>query len=189
MAEERPRGGIRVPDWIARLPIAAEIAQQWWRANLSDPQAATGWLKAISADSASDLFKNLGRPVAASHVHAVLFAGRGFCSAEQRPFFREPIPGNKRTYPWPSRRRFVKKIVYPIRGTVNGTVVVAVGEGLFIGVGYLVAGPPNAVMFTTFTTGFRDASFQCLGTFSAAALTLISNGNDATGRASSAGER
>lgn len=27
--------GIEVPDWIARLPIAAEIAQQWWRANLS----------------------------------------------------------------------------------------------------------------------------------------------------------
>ena len=52
--------GIEVPDWIARLPIAAEIAQQWWRANLSDPQAAAGWLKAISADSASDLFNNLG---------------------------------------------------------------------------------------------------------------------------------
>ncbi len=52
--------GIEVPDWIARLPIAAEIAQQWWRANLSDPQAANGWLKAISADSASDLFNTLG---------------------------------------------------------------------------------------------------------------------------------
>ena len=53
-------GGIEVPDWIARLPIAAEIAQQWWRANLSDPKAATAWLQAINADNASDLFNTLG---------------------------------------------------------------------------------------------------------------------------------
>ena len=53
-------GGIEVPDWIARLPIAAEIAQQWWRANLSDPKAASAWLQAINADNASGLFNTLG---------------------------------------------------------------------------------------------------------------------------------
>src|ERR1700759_3403895 len=38
-------GGIVVPDWVPRLPIAAESTQQWWRANLSDPKAASAWLK------------------------------------------------------------------------------------------------------------------------------------------------
>src|SRR3954470_5806699 len=33
--------GVVVPDWVARLPIAAESLQSWWRANLSDPEAAT----------------------------------------------------------------------------------------------------------------------------------------------------
>jgi predicted PurR-regulated permease PerM len=33
--------GHEVPEWIARLPVAAEFLQQWWRANLSDPKAAT----------------------------------------------------------------------------------------------------------------------------------------------------
>jgi predicted PurR-regulated permease PerM len=48
-------GGIEVPDWVARLPVAAESTQQWWRANLSDPKAATAWLKTLNADNVSDL--------------------------------------------------------------------------------------------------------------------------------------
>ena len=41
--------GIEVPEWIARLPVAAESMQQWWRDNLSDPKAATAWLKTVNA--------------------------------------------------------------------------------------------------------------------------------------------
>ena len=35
--------GIAVPDWVAQLPIAGEHAVNWWRNNLSDPQAASAW--------------------------------------------------------------------------------------------------------------------------------------------------
>ncbi|WP_375778693.1 hypothetical protein ACE103_06025 [Bradyrhizobium sp. ma5] len=34
-------GGTEVPDWVARLPIAAESMEWWCRAGLSDPKAAT----------------------------------------------------------------------------------------------------------------------------------------------------
>ena len=37
--KQAKESGIDVPDWIARLPIAAESMQQWWRANLSNPKA------------------------------------------------------------------------------------------------------------------------------------------------------
>jgi hypothetical protein len=53
-------GGIEVPDWVARLPIAAESTQQWWRANLSDPKPATAWLKSLNAENVSDLFTTFG---------------------------------------------------------------------------------------------------------------------------------
>ena len=52
--------GIEVPEWIARLPVAAESMQQWWRDNLSDPKAATAWLKTVNAENASELFRTLG---------------------------------------------------------------------------------------------------------------------------------
>ena len=62
------------------------------------------------------------------------------------------------------------------RGTVNGTVLVAVGEGLLIGVGYLIAGVPNAVFFTILTTAFAMLPFGAWLAFSAAAVILISGG-------------
>src|SRR3954466_3817011 len=31
--------GLEVPQWLTRVPVAAETIQQWWRANLSDPKA------------------------------------------------------------------------------------------------------------------------------------------------------
>ena len=46
--------GVEVPDWVARLPVAAESMQSWWRANLSDPKAATAWLQTVNADNASE---------------------------------------------------------------------------------------------------------------------------------------
>jgi predicted PurR-regulated permease PerM len=60
------------------------------------------------------------------------------------------------------------------RGTVNGTVLVAVGEGLLIGVGYLIAGVPNAVLFTIFTTALAMIPFGAWVAFTAAALVLVS---------------
>jgi predicted PurR-regulated permease PerM len=169
-------GGIDVPDWIARLPIAAEIAQQWWRANLSDPKAATAWLQAINADSASDIFNTLGGQLA--HRLFMLFFSlfalfvllcNGRFAANRFSETCDRILGHP-------GEGVIEKIVDSIRGTVNGTVVVAVGEGLLIGVGYLVAAVPNAVMFTIFTTAFAMLPFGAWIAFAAAALTLLSGG-------------
>ena len=68
----------------------------------------------------------------------------------------------------------IEKMVDATRGTVNGTVLVAVGEGLLIGVGYLIAGVPNAVLFTIFTTAFAMIPFGAWAAFTAAALVLVS---------------
>jgi hypothetical protein len=50
--------------------------------------------------------------------------------------------------------RLASKLVEAVRGTVNGTVVVAVAEGLLIGVGYIAAGVPNPLLFTLLTMAF-----------------------------------
>ncbi|WP_339032904.1 AI-2E family transporter [Bradyrhizobium symbiodeficiens] len=70
----------------------------------------------------------------------------------------------------------MEKMVDATRGTVNGTVLVAAGEGLLIGVGYLIAGVPNAIIFTILTTALAMLPFGAWVAFSAAALMLASNG-------------
>src|SRR3954447_911258 len=168
--------GIEVPDWIARLPLAAEGMQQWWRDNLSDPKAATAWLKTVNAENASDLVRTLGGQMlhrlfllffSLLTLFVLLRNGRSIASRfleTSDRLFGEAGEG------------LIKKMVDATRGTVNGTVLVAVGEGLLIGVGYLIAGVPNAVLFTIFTTAFAMLPFGAWLAFTTAAVILVAGG-------------
>lgn len=166
--------GIEVPEWIARLPVAAESMQQWWRTNLSDPKAATGWLKTINAENASDLFRTFGGQLL--HRLFLLF----FSLLALFVLLRNGRAVANRVLETCDRlfgeagENLVEKMVDATRGTVNGTVLVAVGEGLLIGVGYLIAGVPNAVLFTIFTTAFAMLPFGAWLAFTTAAVVLVS---------------
>jgi predicted PurR-regulated permease PerM len=170
--------GIAVPDWVARLPIAADALQQWWRANLTDPKAAAGWLQSVNADKAAEFFKTFGGQilsrafmffVALLALFVLLRNGRWiaqrFLDTADR-IFGDPGEG------------LAGKMAEAIRGTVNGTIVVALGEGVLIGIGYVIAGVPNPLMFTVLTTAFAMLPFGAWAAFTAAAITLGISGGE-----------
>jgi predicted PurR-regulated permease PerM len=175
--------GVQVPDWVARLPLAAESLQSWWRANLSDPKAAAAWLQTVNADNASEFFKTLGGQLL-HRLFLLLFSlltlffllrnGRAVASYFLKTSYR--LVGD-------AGEGLVEKIVAATRGTVNGTVLVAVAEGLLIGVGYFVVGVPNPVVFTILTTAFAMLPFGAWLAFTTAALILISGGGSGFGAA------
>jgi predicted PurR-regulated permease PerM len=72
--------------------------------------------------------------------------------------------------------RLAERMVVAVRGVVNGTVVVAVGEGVIIGIGYLVAGVPHAVLFAILTAAFAMLPLGAWFAFTAAALVLLLEG-------------
>lgn len=168
--------GIKVPEWVTRLPIAAEALQQWWRDNLTDPKSATAWLQSVNADKASEFVKTFGGQllnrvfmffVALIALFIMLRNGRSIASSfltTSDRLFGDPGEG------------LVEKMVDAIRGTVNGTVVVAVAEGLLIGAAYVVAGVPNPVLFTVLTISFAMLPFGAWAAFTAAALALVVGG-------------
>lgn len=168
--------GIDVPDWLARLPVAAEGLQQWWRDNLSDPKAAAAWLKSVNMDDASTVLRTFGAQLlhrlfllffSLLGLFVLLRNGRLLASRFLETcdkLFGEAGEG------------LMEKMVDATRGTVNGTVLVAAGEGLLIGVGYLIAGVPNAIVFTILTTALAMLPFGAWAAFSAAALILVSGG-------------
>jgi predicted PurR-regulated permease PerM len=75
--------------------------------------------------------------------------------------------------------RLASKMADAVRGTVNGTVVVAVAEGALIGIGYLIAGVPNAFLFIVITTAFAMLPFGAWAAFTAASLLLLLQGGSA----------
>lgn len=168
--------GIEVPEWIARLPVAADAMQQWWRDNLSDPKAAAAWLKTMNAENASGLFTTLGGQLI--HRFFLLFfslLALFVLLSNGRSVAHRFLETSDRLF-GEAGEGLVEKMVDATRGTVNGTVLVAVGEGLLIGVGYLIAGVPSPVLFTIFTAAFAMIPFGAWAAFTAAALVLISGG-------------
>jgi predicted PurR-regulated permease PerM len=176
--------GIKVPEWIARLPIAAEAVQQWWRDNLADPKSAASWLQSVNADKATEFVKTFGGQllhrlfmffVALIALFIMLRNGRSiaqrFLLTSDR-IFGDPGEG------------LVEKMVDAVRGTVNGTVVVAIGEGLLIGLVYVIAGVPNPVLFIVLTIAFAMLPFGAWAAFTAAALTLVVGGGSGLAAAS-----
>jgi predicted PurR-regulated permease PerM len=140
--------------------------------------AAASWFRSINADKAVEWTGALGSQL----LH------RGFM------FFLSLIAlfGFLRHGTWISDRlldtadrilgdpgeRLASKLVGAVRGTVNGTVLVAFAEGLLIGVAYWLAGVPSPVLFTLLTIAFAMVPFGAWAAFSVASVVLlISDGN------------
>jgi predicted PurR-regulated permease PerM len=65
-----------------------------------------------------------------------------------------------------------------VRGSVNGTVVVAILEGMLIGVAYAIAGVPYWALFALLTTACAMVPFGAWVAFTVAALVpLLSGGS------------
>jgi predicted PurR-regulated permease PerM len=168
--------GIQVPEWVARLPVAADAAQAWWKENLAKPESAKAWLQSLNADGFGDIVKTFGGQllqrgfmffVALLALFVLLRSGETVARQLLRTadgLFGEPGEG------------LAQRTVTAIRGTVNGTVVVALAEGLLIGAGYFVAGVPNPILFTVLTVAFAMLPFGAWAAFGAAALTLLAAG-------------
>jgi predicted PurR-regulated permease PerM len=170
--------GIAIPPWVAQLPIAAEMVRQWWEQNLADPAAAASWFKSLNAEKAAEWTTALGSQL----LH------RGFmfflCLIALFGFLRHGAWIADRLLDTADRilgdpgERLASKMVGAVRGTVNGTVLVAVAEGLLIGVGYLVAGVPSPVLFTMLTIAFAMVPFGAWAAFAVASLVLLIGGGN-----------
>ena len=154
------------------------MVRQWWEKNLSDPAAAASWIRSINADKAAEWTSALGSQL----LH------RGFmfflCLIALFGFLRHGAWISNRLLDTADRilgdpgERLASKMVGAVRGTVNGTVLVAFAEGLLIGIAYLLAGVPSPVLFTLLTIAFAMVPFGAWAAFSVASVVLlISDGN------------
>lgn len=168
--------GVPVPEWIARLPVAAGALEQWWRDNLARPEAATALFQSLNADSVSNLMKTVGGQllrrlfllvVALIALFVMLRHGRKI--AHDLLLAADRIIGDP-------GEGLVERTVTAIRATVSGTVLLATIEGLLIGAGYLLAGVPNPALFTILTVGFAMVPFGAWVVCGAASLTLLVSG-------------
>jgi predicted PurR-regulated permease PerM len=168
--------GLPVPGWIAQLPIAGEYLDRWWQANLSNPKAMVKWLRGINMESITAWTSALGGAllhrlflflVTLIALFLVLRDGRwlaGRVLATTDLLLGDP------------GERLASKVADAIRGTVNGTVAVAVADGTIIGVAYVLTGVPHPLLFAVLTMAFAMVPFGAWAAFTAATLILLLHG-------------
>ena len=171
--------GIPVPEWAVQLPIAASAITEWWRENLSDPKMAATWLETFNAENSAGWIRTIGGQLVqrsfmffVSLIALFVMLRHGFWIT------RRVLDTADRIFGDPGER-LASKMVSATRGTMNGTIVVALSEGLLIGIGYGIAGVPSAVLFTFLTIAFAMLPFGAWAAFTAAAATLVLAGGSA----------
>ena len=171
--------GIPVPNWVAQVPFAGEYAFRWWSTNLSDPQAVGAWFGGLSMETMTGWTRALGGQLLHTLLLLIVALIALFFLLRDGAWISERVLGTADRLLGDPGERLASKMVDAVRGTVNGTVVVAVAEGTLIGAAYVLAGVPNPLLFALLTIAFAMVPLGAWVAFTTAALLLFFQGGSA----------
>jgi predicted PurR-regulated permease PerM len=151
---ELQKSGVAVPSWVAQLPFTGDLLVEWWKSNLSDPQAAAQWLRGVNAESVTGWTRSLGGELLHRLLLFLITLIALFFLYRDGGWLTERALATADRFLGDPGERLATKIVEAVRGTVNGTVVVAVVEGIIIGFAYWLVGTPDALLLALLTIAF-----------------------------------
>lgn len=149
-AKSASQTGIAVPEQVKNLPAGGRIVPLWQK-YLSDPDELRSWLGSVTHTFASSDGKSV--------THHLMEIVETFMIAVLSVYFflvsAESLIGDIRAVgkKFLGRRATdaIDNIVGSVRGTVAGLVLVGMGEGVIIGIGYFLAGTPHPALFMLLT--------------------------------------
>ncbi|HEX8167732.1 MAG TPA: AI-2E family transporter [Beijerinckiaceae bacterium] len=175
-AGQARESGVPVPEWLTRVPLLGQFLDQWWRTNLADPKAAGDLFGGFDASSLTEWSRSFGGQLLYRLFLALLTFMALFLILRDGERIAARVLALADRWLGGPGERLAEKMVVAVRGVVNGTVVVAVGEGILIGAGYVVAGVPHAVLFAILTAAFAMLPLGAWFAFTAASLVLLVEG-------------
>jgi predicted PurR-regulated permease PerM len=169
--------GIPAPDWLARLPFVGATLTDWWLTSLSDPIAAADTIGQVNLRSLAESARQYGGEV----IHRVvillftlltlffLFRDGGML-AERLRDLSDRVIGLR-------GERIARHMIAAVHGTVNGLVLVGLGEGALLGICYFAVGLPYPASVGALTAVAAVIPFAAPVVYSLAGLYLLAVGN------------
>jgi len=175
------QNGVPVPQWIYHLPFGSGQAAAWWQANLGTPQATSGHLHHLNSQMLIAHSRTIGTGIAR---RAIIFAftlfALFFILRDREALTRQLLTASEKIL-GPSGERIGLQMVLSVRGTIDGLVLVGIGEGIAIAVAYFVLGVPHPALLGALTAVAAMIPFGAPLLFGIAALLLLMQ--DAVGSA------
>ena len=169
--------GIPAPDWLKTIPMIGNWASELWLKRVGSPAAAEEslhWLSTGSAIAHTQHFASLlvQRFLAFLLTLVVLFFvyKHGANLGQQIMATSRKLFGN-------TGSRYASHAIAAVRATVNGLVLVGIGEGLLLGVGYAFAGFSHPAILGALTGVFAMIPFAAKIIVLSCVLILMAEGN------------
>ena len=171
------QSGIAVPSWVSRLPFGATAVANWWTQTLAAPFDTNEFIHRIDRNSLVSVTREYG----AKFVHRIVIFG--FTLLTLFFLFRDGVKVAAQMLE-ASHRLFgargehvARQMVASIHGTVDGLVLVGIGEGVVMGIAYIFTGVPHPVLLGAVTAVAAMIPFGAAIAFGIAALILLAQGS------------
>ncbi|WP_442679723.1 AI-2E family transporter [Sphingomonas sp. ASY06-1R] len=167
--------GLAEPDWVRQMPFANEISG-WWQDNLATPEGTALQWDRVRGSVLGGNSELVGRNLLhRSVVFAFTLVALFFLLRERDGFVAQlKIAGTRAL--GSSGDRLGTQLIRSVRGTIDGLVLVGIGEGAVMAVFYLIAGVPHPLLLGLLTAVAAMIPFGAAVLFGIAALMLIGQG-------------
>ena len=175
LMEQARTQGLPPPEVLSRLPFGAQMTA-WWQTNLADPSGYAEFVDRMQHGSAVTYTRALGSQV----VHRTVIFGFTlltlfFLYREGNNLAGQMLRASQRAV-GPHGERIGRQMIASVHGTLDGLVLVGLGEGVLIGVSYYVAHVPHPTLFGAATAIAAMIPFGAPTVFCVAGLLLIADG-------------
>jgi predicted PurR-regulated permease PerM len=135
--------GVPAPAWLDRLPVLHDPVVTWWQANLADPEGARALLGRVPRGNALAMGRTFGLAIVHRSVQFAFTIVTLFFLFRDGPRLAEEMLLAARRLFGPQGEPVARQMVASIHGTVDGLVLVGLGEGIVLGIGYVIVGAPH----------------------------------------------
>jgi predicted PurR-regulated permease PerM len=170
------KSGIPVPDFLGHLPFGAAQAQAWWGENLSHPAAGSELLHRFDNSSVIGVTRSLGAQIVRRVVlFGFTLVALFFLFRDGRAVAAQVLAASAKLF-GPRGERVARQMVASVHGTVDGLVLVGLGEGVLLGIVYYFTSVPHPVLLGALTAVAAMIPFGAPLVFGLAAAILLANG-------------
>ena len=167
------QNGFGTPDWLSHVPLVGDSLTAWWRQNLAEPDAARTIFGRTETSGLIAFTRTLGAQVASRLTTLAFTLLTLFFLYRDGPRLIDEAHRISDRLFGPPGGNLGRNAVAAVRGTVNGLVLVGLGEGVVLGIAYVAVGLPHAVLLGLATGVLATVPFGAPVVFCVCAAVLL----------------
>jgi predicted PurR-regulated permease PerM len=168
--------GMPEPLWLQQMPFAGDLSQ-WWQNNLATPEGTAHQLHRFNKDMLVEQSQLLGKGLIHRSIVFAFTLIALFFLLRDRDILLVQLRAAGHRVLGDSGERIGLQLIRSVRGTIDGLVLVGIGEGAVMAVIYIIAGVPHPLLLGFLTAIAAMIPFGAAVLFAIASVMLVGEGS------------